>query len=114
MRFNQTEIIEEMEGLIRKRGGAWGEWCVGTAKDTHAPFFQRHLAEDLGDGLAYREAFTTNVAEAVVAHLVNDRGLEIDRAAAHAALPDPQFVQEKPPHPGRTLFGPTPSRAGPR
>src|SRR5208337_4764162 len=67
---------EDLEGQIRKCGGAWGEWCVGTAKDCHGPFFQRHRAADLGDGLAYREAFTTSAAQAVVEHLVNDRGLE--------------------------------------
>jgi hypothetical protein len=32
MRFNQSEIIEDMEGIIRKSGGAWGEWSVGTGK----------------------------------------------------------------------------------
>jgi hypothetical protein len=90
MRLNQTEIVEDMEGIIRKSGGAWGEWCVGTAKDLHAPFFQRHLADDLGDGLAYREGFTSNTADAVVAHLVHARGLELDRASA--------------PEPGRLMF----------
>ena len=40
---------------------------------------------DLCDGLAYREAFTTDAAQAVVAYLVNDRGLEPDRAAATKA-----------------------------
>ena len=90
MRFNQTEIIEDMEGIIRKSGGAWGEWCVGTAKDTHAPFFPRHMEDDLGDGLAYREGFTTSTADAVVAHLVNDHGLELGRVSA--------------PEPGRLFF----------
>jgi hypothetical protein len=79
MPINHEEIIEDIEGQIRKCGGAWGEWCVGTAKDSRGPFFRRHRAADLGDGLAYREAFTTNAAQAVVAHLVNDRGLEPDR-----------------------------------
>jgi hypothetical protein len=48
------------------------------------------LAADLGDGLAYREAFTTTAAQAVVEHLVNDCGLELDRAAA--------------PEPGKIVF----------
>jgi hypothetical protein len=84
MPINRQELIEEIEGHIRKFGGAFGEWCVGTAKDSRGPFFQRHLAADLGDGLAYREAFTTDAAQAVVAHLVNDRGLALDRAATEA------------------------------
>ncbi len=38
---------------------------------------RRHFAADLGDGLAYREAFTTDIAQEVVAHLVNDRRLQL-------------------------------------
>jgi hypothetical protein len=84
------EIIEDLERHIRKFGGEFGEWRVGTAKDCHGPFFQRHRAADQGDGLAYREAFTTNAAQAVVAYLVNDRGLElVPEAEACSALAKP-------------------------
>jgi len=91
MPINHHEIIEDIEGHIRKCGGAWEEWCVGTAKDCRGTFFQRHREADLGDELTYREAFTTDAAQAVVAHLVNDRGLQPDREAAteaegHSAL----------------------------
>jgi hypothetical protein len=61
--------------------GAWEEWCVRTAKDCRGTFFQRHREADLGNGLAYREAFTPDATQAVVAHLVNDRGLELDHDA---------------------------------
>ncbi len=33
MPINHDEIIEELKGQIRKCGGGWEEWCVGTAKD---------------------------------------------------------------------------------
>ena len=82
MPINHQELIEEIESHIRRFGGGFGEWCVGTAKDSRGPFFRRHLAADLGDGLTYREAFTTNAAQGVVDHLVNDRGLERVPAAA--------------------------------
>jgi len=78
MPINRDELIDEIEGHIRKSGGGYGEWCVGTAKDARGPFFRRHQVADLGDGLAYREAFTSNAAQADVAHLVNDRGLQLD------------------------------------
>jgi hypothetical protein len=52
MLINRDEMIEDIERQIRKFGGAWSEWCVGTAKDARGPFFQRHRAADLGDGLA--------------------------------------------------------------
>jgi len=85
MPINHEEIIEDLEAHIRKSGGAFGEWCVGTAKEVRAPFFRRHLAAELGDGLIYREAFTTTAADQAIAHLVNARGLHLDRDA----VPEP-------------------------
>ena len=79
MPLKHGEIIEEIEAHIRKFGGERNDWCVGTAKDARAPFFRRHLAADLGDGLIYREAFTTTAADEVIDHLVNARGLHLDR-----------------------------------
>ena len=79
------EIIEDLEDHIRKFGGERSEWWVGTAKDARAPFFRRHLATDLGDELIYREAFTTSAAQAVVDHLVNNRGLQLDQDAMREA-----------------------------
>ena len=90
MPLNHSEIIEEIEGHIRRFGGEQSEWCVGTAKDARAPFFRRHLAADLGDGLIYREAFTTTAADQVIDHLVNACGLRPDRDAA--------------PEPGKIVF----------
>jgi hypothetical protein len=90
MLISREELIEEIESHIRKSGGRFGEWCVGTAKDARGPFFRRHLVADLGDELTYREAFTPAAAQAVVDHLVNDRGLEFDRDAV--------------PEPGRIVF----------
>jgi len=45
---------------------------------------RRHLAADLGDGLIYREAFTTSAADQVIDHLVNACGLRPDRDAVPA------------------------------
>jgi hypothetical protein len=113
MPINHLELIEEIESHIRRSGGGFGEWCVGTAKDSRGPFFRRHLAADLGDGLTYREAFTTNAAQGVVDHLVNDRGLERVPAAAteaerRSALRQPaepsSTVQDAVSEPGRLVF----------
>jgi hypothetical protein len=90
MPISHDEIIEEIERHIRKFGGEHSEWCVGTAKDARAPFFRRHLAADLGDGLIYREAFTTSAAEQVLDHLVNACGLHLDRDSV--------------PEPGKIIF----------
>jgi len=85
MLINRDEMIDEFERQIRKFGGVWSEWCVGTAKDARGPFFRRHFTADLGDGLAYREAFTTDIAQDVVAHMVNDLGLQLDLDAVREA-----------------------------
>jgi hypothetical protein len=90
MPIKHEEIIEDREDHIRKFGGERSEWHVGTAKDARAPFFRRHLAADLGDGLIYREAFTTAAADQVIDHLVNHYGLHPDRDAV--------------PEPGRIVF----------
>ena len=110
MPINHHEIIEDIESQIRKCGSAWEEWCVGTAKDSRGPFFQRDREADLGDGLTYREAFTTDAAQAVVAHLVNDRGLQPDRdagtvAECHWALARPEAERRSAlQEPGKIVF----------
>jgi hypothetical protein len=85
MAMSREDIIEDLERHIRKSGGEPGEWWAGTAKDAHAPFFDRHLAAELGDGLSYREAYTTNAAVEVIERLVNKDGLRLDREA----VPEP-------------------------
>jgi hypothetical protein len=103
MPINRAELIEELENNIRKYGGAFGEWCVGTAKDARGPFFQRHLTANLGDGLAYREAFTTDAAQAVVVHLVNHRGLQRDPEGSGQSAVGTQPPQATP-EPGKIVF----------
>ena len=91
MPIYHEEMIEDIEAHIRKFGGGFGEWCVGAAKDSRGPFFRRHLASDLGDGLIYREAFTTSAAGQVLDHLVHACGLRPDRDA----VPDPAAAHQR-------------------
>ena len=81
MPSNRQEIIEDLELHIRRSGGDFSDWCVGAAKDARGPFFERRLAAELGDKLAYREAYTTDAAAAVIDHLVNKRGLRLNSEA---------------------------------
>ena len=81
MRYNQSEIIEDVLEHIRQCGGDLGDWQVGTAQDPQGPFFRRHSAEELGDGFLYRAAYTTYAADEVLERL-KDCGLHPDRAAA--------------------------------
>jgi len=80
MRINQSEIIEDIEAHIRKFGGDYSEWCVGTARDS--AFFRQPAAADLGEGLIYREAYTSYAADGVIERLVSGYGLRPGRASA--------------------------------
>jgi hypothetical protein len=90
MRFNESEIVEDILAHIRQAGGDFSAWCVGTARDREGAFFRRHAAADLGDGLIYREAYTTFAADEVIARLVNDCGLQADHESVS--------------HPGKIVF----------
>jgi hypothetical protein len=85
MAMGREEIIQDLEMHVRRSGGDPAGWRVGTAKDAHAPFFERHLAAELGDGLAYREAYTTEAAAGVAERLVSQCGLRLDREAVPEA-----------------------------
>ncbi len=79
MRINQSEIIEDIDAHIRKFGGDYSDWCVGTARDSAS--FRQHQA-GLGEGLIYREAYTPYAADGVIERLVSGYGLRPDRASA--------------------------------
>ena len=56
MQINHQEIIEDIEGQIRKCGGLWDGWCAGTAKDSRRLYFQRPCCPDtLQTGLNVRK-----------------------------------------------------------
>ena len=90
LRFNQSEIIEDILEHIRQGGGEFSDWCVGSAKDSQCASFGRHVNEDSKDGLLYREAYTTYAAEEVLERLVKGCGLRPERTAV--------------PQPGRIVF----------
>lgn len=78
MLMSRDEIIADIQEQIRKSGGNYNAWCVGTAKDSHSTLFSRHQVEELRDGWIYREAFTPGVARDVQDHFVTQCGTECD------------------------------------
>ena len=76
MLMPRDEIIADIEAQIRKGGGDYGAWCVGTAKDSHGTLFTRHETEDSADGWIYREAFTAGVARDVRDYFVTQCGTD--------------------------------------
>ena len=79
MRINENDIMDEIEAHIRKFGGDFGEWYVGTAKDCHGAFFLRHQEHDVGDQMIYRKAYTSYAADEVSERLAQGCGLHPDR-----------------------------------
>ena len=53
-----SEIITEITDHIRKFGGPFTAWCVGTARDWHSPILVAHQIEEKHDALICREAYT--------------------------------------------------------
>jgi len=85
MLISRDEIIADIQGQIRKAGGGYSAWCVGTAKDSHGSLFTRHETEDLHDGWIYREAFTPGVARDVRDYFVTQCGMEFDSSGEDEA-----------------------------
>jgi hypothetical protein len=76
MLMSRDEIIADIETQIRKGGGDYGAWCIGTAKDPHSALFTRHQTEDFADGWIYREAFPPCVARDVRDYFVTQWGTD--------------------------------------
>ena len=60
-----SEIIAEITDHIRKFGGPFTAWCVGTARDWHSPVLVAHQIEEKHDALISREAYTPGGARTV-------------------------------------------------
>ena len=75
MPVKSSEIIEDMTDHIKRFGGDFSAWCVGTAQDAHNPLFDADRLKDSDDALIYREAYTLASARAVRDHFVSDCGM---------------------------------------
>jgi hypothetical protein len=83
MRFNQSDIIEDVLAHIRQCGGECSEWCVWTAK--HSAFLGQHGPESAAEGLIYREAYTPYAAAEVMERLAGC-GLRPERGSAAGSI----------------------------
>ena len=88
-RRSKVTFGNSVEGLA---SGAWGRPKILAGRSPRykaSGQVRRHLAADLGDGLIYREGFTTSAADQVIDHLVNACGLKLaPEADRSSALPD--------------------------
>jgi hypothetical protein len=72
------EIIAAITDHIRKFGGDFTAWCVGTARDWHNPVFESRQTEGKDDDLICREAYTPASARAVRDYFVTECGTDGD------------------------------------
>ncbi len=70
-----SEITSDITEHIRKAGGGFADWRIGTARDWHCPVLEAHRAEEKDDALICREAYTPAAARAVRDHFVHECGL---------------------------------------
>ena len=87
MRINETDIIEEIEAQIRKFGGDFTEWCVGTAQDKGVRCQVSGVSGHDTESLLCREAYTPYAADEVIERLVQGCGLRRDQASVRERGP---------------------------
>ena len=97
MRINENDIVDEIEAYIRRCGGEFGQWCVGTAKDSERACWRCRREQAPDERLIYREAYTPYAAAEAVERLVQGYGMRADPGSAsgrvvyayRASLPAP-------------------------
>ncbi len=55
MAKNKSEILDDVQDFIKRHGGKFGEWYVGTAADPKTQMFNTHRFK-AGDKGLYRQA----------------------------------------------------------
>jgi len=78
MPINHREIVADIREHVQKSGAGFGEWWVGTARDSHGAFFESHRVAELNDGFIYREVYTPTGAQEARDYLANECGLHLD------------------------------------
>ena len=86
MRINENDIIEEIDAHIRRCGGEFGQWSVGTAKDSEGASLRCHREQHPEERLIYREAYTPYAAAEAMERLVEGYGLRADPGSASGSV----------------------------
>lgn len=73
MAKSKTEIIQDIEHLIVRNGGKWGEWYVGMCADPKTVLESRHNFKRGTDVGAIRTANTEMQAHEVVEYFTRSR-----------------------------------------
>ncbi len=73
----KSEILDDFQEFIRKYGGKYKEWCVGTAPDAKTALFNTHKFKNGVDKGLYREA-ESEIQAAGVAEFFVDLGAKGD------------------------------------
>ena len=74
MEQTEAELIDEIEGHIENRGGAFSSWYVGIAADARDRLFNDHSVEEEGDKWIFRKATSSSVARTVEKYFIEEKG----------------------------------------
>jgi len=71
---SRSEIINDVEDYINKRGGRYGEWFVGCTGSPKQILFKRHGVREKGDAWISRLAKDEHEAHDVAEFFITTRG----------------------------------------
>lgn len=78
MLYSEKEIVGRIKGHIKKRGGGFPTWVVGTSKEPRAHMFKKHGVRKVGDCWILMHAENTSVARTARQYLLT----KLDLSAA--------------------------------
>jgi len=93
---SQQQIIEDITGHIRKRGGKPGAWYVGTCASTRKTLFGHHKVKQKGDRWIRRRAESATIAREVQLHFV--QSFSTDGKTATGDTATIVYAYKKAPH----------------
>ena len=95
MAKSKSEILNDFEDFIKKYGGKYKEWCVGTAPDAKTQLFKVHKFKNGVDKGLFREA-ESEMQAAGVAEYFTDLGARGDDSVKRDA--DQVYAYKIAPH----------------
>lgn len=65
---SNQQIIQDIQGHIRKRGGDYGDWFVGVGSSARHSLFEDHRVREKGDCWILRRAGSAKAAREILSY----------------------------------------------
>lgn len=76
MTSTKQEIINDIDGHIKKEGGGYKTWYVGISKDAKDRLFNGHSVKEQGDWWVYRQATSSSAAREIEKYFLEVKGTD--------------------------------------